>query len=305
MSKIVTLVLAALLVAPSTTSQQEVASSKVARKRGKIYKPQVDGLIGALRATARRGEAGAAAPGVLGSDVLTTAKILVAMGHCHRRYHVSDGPVVRPSLDYLMQNRRADGGFGAPATTRWVVDALKILNPDGYAEDIAACERMLAGKQLDALTFDARVDGLLQAVRADRFPQHMAAEESKRADSWIQAPSSLDRAQAADVLCALAACQRANRIMDQAGEQSVDAPWSASQARAFQWLFGQQKGGVFSVTMPIKDDKGETQMRSFPDPAFTGFGLMALQSKPRSKRTAAVLTRRIQARLSAAWHTWP
>ena len=62
MSKIVTLVLAALLVAPSTTSQQEVASSKVARKRGKIYKPQVDGLIGALRATARRGEAGAAAP---------------------------------------------------------------------------------------------------------------------------------------------------------------------------------------------------------------------------------------------------
>ena len=74
--------------------------------------------------------------------------------------------------------------------------------------------------------------------------------------------------------------------MDQAGEQSVDAPWSASQARAFQWLFGQQKGGVFSVTMPIKDDKGETQMRSFPDPAFTGFGLMALQSKPRSKRTA-------------------
>ncbi|MEC9046967.1 MAG: hypothetical protein VYA51_03065 [Planctomycetota bacterium] len=287
MSKIVTLVLAALLAAPSMTSQQEVASSKVARKRGKIYKPQVDGLIGALRATARRGEAGAAAPGVLGSDVLTTAKILVAMGHCHRRYHVSDGPVVRPSLDYLMQNRRADGGFGAPATTRWVVDALKILNPDGYAEDIAACERMLAGKQLDALTFDARVDGLLQAVRADRFPQHMATEESKRADSWIQAPSSLDRAQAADVLCALAACQRANRIMDQAGEQSVDAPWSASQGRAFQWLFEQQKGGVFSVTMPIKDDKGETQMRSFPDPALTGFGLMALQSKPRSKRTAA------------------
>lgn len=287
MSKTLTLVLAALLAAPTTISQQDDALTTVTRKRGKIYKQQVDGLIGALRATARRGAAGAPAAGVLGGDVLSTAKILVAMGHCHRRYHVSDGPVVRPSLDYLLQNRKADGGFGDPATTRWVVDAMKILNPDGYAEDIAACERLLAGKQLDALTFERRVIGVLQAVRTDRFPQHMAAAESKRADAWIQAPGTLDRAQAADVLCALAACQRANRIMDQAGDSGADAPWSTSQEKAFQWLFGQQKAGVFSVTMPVKDDKGETTMRSFPDPAFTGFGLMALQSKPKSKRTGA------------------
>ena len=137
--------LAALLAAPSTISQQVDDPVKVTRKRGKIYKRQVDGLIGALRTTARNGEASAPARGVLGSDVLSTAKILVAMGHCHRRYHVSDGPVVRPSLDYILQNRQADGGFGDADTTRWVVDAMKILNPDGYAEDILACERMSCG----------------------------------------------------------------------------------------------------------------------------------------------------------------
>ena len=95
------------------------------------------------------------------------------------------------------------------------------------------------------------------------------------------------RVAAADVMCALAACQRANRLLDKVDSQQESAPWSASQDKAFQWLFGQQKAGVFSVTMPVKDDAGETVMRSFPDPAFTGFGLMALQTKPAAKRTAA------------------
>ena len=147
MSMISSLVLVGLLLAPSSAAQQPDPSPAVTRKRGTIYKSQVDGLIGALRATSRRGEAGAAGDGVLGSDVLSTAKILVAMGHCHRRYHVSDGPVVRPSLDYLLKNRRSDGGFGDRTTTRWVVDAMKVPDPDGLAEDIAACERMLCGRK--------------------------------------------------------------------------------------------------------------------------------------------------------------
>ena len=287
MPKTLTVVLAALLAAPSTISQQFDDPVKVTRKRGKIYKRQVDGLIGALRTTARNGEASAPARGVLGSDVLSTAKILVAMGHCHRRYHVSDGPVVRPSLDYILQNRQADGGFGDADTTRWVVDAMKILNPDGYAEDILACERMFAGKQVDVVTFEDRVDDVLRRVRADFFPQHMANDAAKLADGWIRSPDTVDRAAAADVMCALASCQRANRLLDKAASAREDAPWSDSQDKAFQWLFGQQKDGVFSVTMPVKNDAGETEMRSFPDPAFTGFGLMALQTKPAGKRTAA------------------
>jgi squalene-hopene/tetraprenyl-beta-curcumene cyclase len=273
--------------AASGASGDDRVTAAAARKTGTIYKRQVDGLIAALRSTARRGEAGAPAAGVLGADVATTAKILVAMGHCHRRYHISDGPVVRPSLDYLLQNREADGGFGSAGTTCWVVDAMKALDPDGFAEDIRACERMLQGKPVDAVTFGARVDAVLAGVRADRFPQHMATEAAARADGWIAAPETLDRAAAADVLCALAACQRANRVMDAGGGAPADAPWTSSQQKAFAWLFSQQKGGVFSVTMPMKGDDGETVMRSFPDPAFTGFGLMALQSKPKGLRAAA------------------
>lgn len=281
------LVLVGLLLAPSSAAQQLDPPPAVTRKRGTIYKSQVDGLIGALRATARRGEAGAAGDGVLGSDLLSTAKILVAMGHCHRRYHVSDGPVVRPSLDYLLQNRRSDGGFGDATATRWVVDAMMVLDPDGLAEDIRACERLLEGSAAAPAAFEARVDAVLAGVRADRFPEGLAAAEAALADGWIRAPETLDRKAAADALCALVACQRANRLMDQGRQEPGDAPWSASQERAFAWLFGQQQEGVFSVTMPMKDDAGETVMRSFPDPAFTGFGLMALQSKPASKRTAA------------------
>ena len=44
---------------------------------------------------------------VMGSSTtpLDTAKILVAMANCHRRYHISDGPVVRPSVASLLQAR--------------------------------------------------------------------------------------------------------------------------------------------------------------------------------------------------------
>lgn len=285
MSKTSSLLLASMLLAPCAFAQQDHGAPP--RKKGTIYKHQVDGLIGALRSTARRGEASAAAEGVLGCDVLSTAKILVAMGHCHRRYHISDGPVVRPSLDYLLQNRRSNGGFGDAQTTRWVVDAMRILNPDGYAEDIRACERWLAGQDAKVASFEGMVHGLLEDVRADRYPEHMGSAAKKLADGWIAAPAGLDRKQAADALCKLAACQRANRLMDETVAQDVVATWSDSQQKAFAWLFTQQKGGVFSVTMPVKNDKGETVMRSFPDPAFTGFGLMALQSKPKAKRTAA------------------
>ena len=83
---------------------------------------------------------------------------------------------------------------------------------------------------------------VLQRVRADWFPQHMAGEEAKRADAWIKAPSTLNRAEAAEVLCALAACQRANRIMDKGDAPIAAARWSTSQVRAFQWLFSQQQG---------------------------------------------------------------
>lgn len=288
MSRVLSIVLGTLLLNPFTPAQHDGDVAAPKRKTGTIYKREVDGLVGVLRSTARQQIGAPAAPGVLGSDVLSTAKILTAMGRCHRRYHISDGPVVRPSLDYLMKSRAADGSFGDVAATTWVLDALAILNGDGYADEILAGRAWLANQDGMADTFDGHVQGLLESIRADRFPQHMAAEAAKQAESWQASPDTLDRAAAAAALVSLVACQEANLALDKMQAEQGDAGhWSTPQQKAFAWLFEQQKDGVFSVTMPVKNDNGEEVMRSFPDPALTGFGLMALQSKPMARRTAA------------------
>ena len=287
MFRVFSVVLSTLLLAPVTLAQHGSDGGAAQRQTGTIYKREVDGMIAAIRMTARQDVGKPAAPGVLGSDVLSTAKILAAMGHSHRRYHVSDGPVVRPSLDYLMKNRLADGSFGDAEATSWVLEAMQILNHDGYREEIRVGREWLQGKADGVVTFDALVSQLLQAVRADLFPEHMASDAARLPRKW-QATNTIDRNEAATALVKLVACQQANLKLDKmAAKQSHANTWSATQEKAFAWLFSQQKAGVFSVTMPMKDDKGEMVMRSFPDPALTGFGLLAMQTKPLAKRTAA------------------
>lgn len=258
---------AALLLLPALLSGQSSDAPK--RKTGAIYKNEVDGLIQALRDTARDGVAAPANAGVLGGDVLSTAKVLVAMGHCHRFYHVSDGPVVRPSLAYLLQSRRADGSFGDVAATAWTVEAFELMDEDRYREEVAVARAWLQRQGGEAPSFARLTQRVLEGVRADRFPQDMAAEAKQQADAWFADPAAIDRSAAADALLQLVACQAANRELDRT--QSGDAgatTWSDSQARAFAFLMQQQQDGVFAG-----------------DPAMTGFGLMALQSKPRSLRT--------------------
>ncbi|MGK0202578.1 MAG: squalene-hopene/tetraprenyl-beta-curcumene cyclase [Planctomycetota bacterium] len=292
MFRVFSVVLSTLLLTPVTLAQdgshgRGSDGGAQQRQTGAIYKREVDGMIAAIRQTARMNVGKPAAKGVLGSDVLSTAKILTAMGFSHRRYHVSDGPVVRPSLDYLMQNRKSDGSFGDAEATTWVLDALQILNGDGYGDEIRVGREWLAGKTDKVVTFDGVVSGLLQSVRADMFPEHMASGAARLPRKW-QASNSMDRNEAATALVKLVACQQANLKLDQmAAKQIQSDSWSATQEKAFAWLFAQQKLGVFSVTMPMKDDKGEMVMRSFPDPALTGFGLLAMQSKPINKRSAA------------------
>ena len=259
-------ILAALLLSPVLLGQSPDAPT---RKTGAVYKNEVDGLISALRDSARDGVAAPAKPGVLGSDVLSTAKILVAMGHCHRRYHVSDGPVVRPSLAYLLQSRRADGSFGDVAATAWTVEAFEMMNDDGYREEVAVARAWMQKRGGEAPSFARRLQGVLEGVRADRFPQDMAKDAAAQAKAWFAAPATLDRGAAADALLQLVACQAANRELDRTQQAGQDgAEWSDSQARAFAYLMQQQQRGVFAN-----------------DPAMTGFGLMALQSKPRGLRT--------------------
>jgi len=195
---------------------------------------------------------------------------------------------VRPSLDYLMQSRQADGSFGDATATAWVLEALSVLNGDGYQEEIRVGRKWLANQDEVSEGFDRCVQALLESVRADRFPAHMADADAQQVGAWQAAPDTLDRSAGAAALVNLVACQEANLALDQLVlQQGMATTWSDSQQKAFAWLFGQQQQGVFSVTMPIPNDKGEQVMRTFPDPALTGFGLMALQSKPMAMRTAA------------------
>jgi len=279
-------VVGVLALTPFLSSQHGAPDGAAARKSGTIFKSEVDGLVGVLRSTARRGVANPAKQDVLGSDVLSTAKILTAMGHCSRRYHISDGPVVRPSLDYLMASRKADGSFGDAAATEWVVDAMQVMNGSGYATEIQAAQKWLEQSGHKMTGFAERKQAVLAKVRADHFPQDIGATAAGQVRGMQYAAGQIDRAAAADVLLTLVACQAANKALDKvAAKQSKADVWTDAQQKAFSWLLEQQKDGVFSVSFPATNDKGETVMQSFPDPALTGFGLMALQGKPISKRS--------------------
>jgi len=59
------------------------------------------------------------------------------------------------------------------------------------------------------------------------------------------------------------------------------AAFPPSQQKAVDYLMSQQKDGVFSASY---------NGRQFPDPAITGFGLMALQTKPKELRSEAEKT---------------
>jgi squalene-hopene/tetraprenyl-beta-curcumene cyclase len=246
--------------------------SAAVRKKGTIYKDEVDTLVRVVRETAR-----AAHLSSLGGDsVVDTGKILTALGHCHRFYDRQSGPVVRGSLEFLIKNRKADGSFGDAAATAWAVDAFQAIDPDGYRDEVAQAQEWLEKHGGETPAFEQAVAAVIAQVRADVFPEHLAKDAAAKVPHWFEAPATLVRTEAADALVRLVACQVANRQLDQGGAQDAAATFSPAQQKAFAWLMTQQKDGVFSVTMRGK---------SFEDPGFTGFGLLALQTKPKAQRT--------------------
>ncbi|MFY9341770.1 MAG: prenyltransferase/squalene oxidase repeat-containing protein [Planctomycetota bacterium] len=271
--------LALLLFTPSLACAQ--GSNPSARKKGTIWKDEVDTLIDVLVDSERA----AKLPALGGDSALATAKILAAMAKCHRRYYwPGDVPAVTRSVDFLIRHRRQDGGFGDAETTAWVVDALSLLPLDAsaFGEEVAQARAFLTRQAAKVPVFQDRVQAVLDQVRADVFPQHLGKEAGGKVRPWLQSPQGLVRTEAAEALVQLVACQVANKALDRgrAGQDPKAAPavtWSPAQQKAYAWLLGQQKHGVFHFTMGDK---------SFPDPAFTGFGLFALQTKPKDKRTA-------------------
>lgn len=269
------------LLGQDTPKAASQPAAPAARKTGTIFKSEVDALIAALREVTRR-----AGTPALGATPLDTAKILVAMANCHRRYHISDGPVVRPSVASLLQARTASGSFGDAATTAWVVEALTAMDPDGYREEVAIARSWLA-RQGDAAAFGgfaAQVQQVLEAVRADHFPEHHGRAAAKAAaavrigadGSWPTDAGAVAREAAADVLLQLVACQVANKRLDDAQQAPAAVVWTPAQQKAHAWLMGQQRDGLFAV---------RTSAGLQPDPALTAFGLMSLQGKPKAQRT--------------------
>ncbi|MBL8755458.1 MAG: hypothetical protein JNK15_19315 [Planctomycetes bacterium] len=265
----------------ASQSPQGQGQSPPVRKKGTIWKEDVDTLVDVLTDKSRAQKA----PALGGDSALATAKILAAMAQCHRRYYwPGDVPAVTQSVEFLIRQRKQDGSFGDAETTAWVVDALTVLPLEAgtFGDEIAQARKFLDKQNPAVPTFAQQVAGVLDQVRADVFPQHLGKESAAKVKVWFKAADGLAYGEAADALVHLVACQVANKALDKAAagpkpDAGATAAYSPAQQKAFTWLLGQQKHGVFSVKM------GD---QTFPDPAFTGFGLYALQTKPRELRTA-------------------
>ncbi len=265
------------------TDQAPAAQGDAAspRTKGSIFRSDIDRLIAAI--AARTQEQGRAAP--YATSLLEAAQIVTAMGHCHRFYVAADNPRIRATIASLLHGRRDDGSFGetaalAPTTTAWVIDALSVLDADHYRDEIATAKAWLE-RQPPTKSWAASVQAMLDAVRGDVYPEHLAKPQKKFAGNADA--KTLDVSAATAALVHLTACQAANRELDAPTSLPDPAPvtFATAQQRAFAFLLSQQQDGVFSATYNGK---------SFPDPAFTGFGLLALQTKPAAQRTATEQT---------------
>lgn len=271
-----------ILLATLAISVSAAAAQKV------LFKDEIDGLVRSLRASAP-------ASGAYGDgSVLQTAQVLTAMGYCHRFYAVTDGPVVRNALNFLAKHRGADRlyheteGDDAVLTTRWVLDAMAVLGPREFQQDLLDGRRALRGLG-DSGTppFAQLLDDLRQQVKdpaklADAM-QHAGTESATRAAHGliVDAAGKPDHAASVAALLRLVACQvvaRGPATAAPAHPASPVATWTDAQQRGVDYLLTNQKAGVFQVPTP----KGP-----IADVGFTALCLAAVQTKPKARRTAA------------------
>ncbi|MCA8963354.1 MAG: hypothetical protein KDC48_00630 [Planctomycetes bacterium] len=252
--------LAALLclLAPLAAQQQAKAP-----KPGTIFRHDIDATIAALRVCIANEPSSS-----LANDVAGAGKVLTAMARCHRRYHIGDGPVVRPTVEFLRSQQRDDGSFGDATGTAWAISGLDAIGGASQRDATAPAGAWLSqhGGAQDPFV------AMVAAIRAEDAAEAGAAARDV-CRRWLSRPSAATRGEAVDALVQLVACQVATLPRDTADDNPA-ATFSAAQQRGVDWLMGRQQGGVFRA-------------RNEPSLPFTGFGLMALQSKPRASRTAA------------------
>lgn len=257
-----------------------------APRTGKVFKSQVDGLIRALHASARP-------DGSLGDGTCrATARALVYAGHCHRFYHVGDGPWLRRAVRSLFAHRRSDGSFAdgeedRVETTRWVLAALRVMDPEGHRDDIEEAAAFLrgTGARTDS-PFDERVAALRSRVAGAEdlvaAAREHAGEVARRAMAGPPRDPSgdLDVAATLDSLETLVAWQvvaRGGAQTHVSSRPSPSAVWTEVQQKGHAWLMEQQENGAFSF---------EIGGRKIADPGITSLGVAALQTKPLELRAA-------------------
>ena len=276
-SRVVIPVLLLLTAGPALA--QEAPKPPDRPKSRVLLKGEVDGLVRALRHSARP-------DGRLGDgSCLQTAMVLTAAGHCHRYYHAGDGPWIRKALSSLIVGRRGDGSFAdAPAgadaavTTRWVVAAIEVMDPQAYRGELEAGRGYLEG--IGAPTTDPMEQKIrAAATKAGQSDDVEAALKSQAQSAMKDMPppghGAPDPALVARVLVNVVSCQAAARPPAKA-EPPSSKPWLPSQHRGFSFLLTQQEDGVFSVAFGGK---------KYPDVGLTGIGLAALQTKPTALRS--------------------
>ena len=266
---------ACAMTGPAPQAQQMPQSASApqdpVRAKGTIWKGEVDGLIAHIAGLTA--QPGSAAP--YAQDPLAAARILCALGRCHRFYLSVDNPRIRATLVRLIAARNDDGSFGKDpaATTPWCVDALQIMDEDRYRDEIQTARAWQKQRKIgqDA-GWEQAVATVRRQLRKDLFPQDVgkAAAEAVRADL-----AGMDLAAATQTLVHLVACQQANRELDSAPSGQT-ATFSAAQEQAYQFLFLQLQDGKVLV--------GDGDQRT-ADPAITAFVLLALQTKPRALRS--------------------
>ncbi|MHC5063002.1 MAG: hypothetical protein ACYTG5_03390, partial [Planctomycetota bacterium] len=249
------------------------AQDQARKKYGTIFKSEVDGGIRSLMQAA--GEDGSLGNG----SCVQTAKVLTAMGYCHRFYAMSDTPKVRRAVTRLFNSRRSDGSFAdtdenAVLTTYWVVQALGQLAPEVHAQELTRARTWLKenaeGKADPWETLlENSVDEVLRAGGAVE-----AGKQSAEAASEVDTPVGV-RVQA---LLKTVSIQVVARRMDELLDVEDSSIWIPLQQRGFEFLLGQQVDGTFFAFTP---------QGKFPDTGLTGMGLAALQTKPAAKRSVA------------------
>ncbi len=241
--------------------------------QGTPFKREIDGLVRFFRDTAQKNHS------LADGSCLQTAMVLTAMGHCHRLYSLQDGPPVRNPANFMFANRQQDGSFVDPGgdaieTTRWVMDALRALEPDAFQQEIESGSKWLKARS-------KQTSGLAGIkVSSDQ----LADLARSVANGPVQgADGKPDLMATVTALVTLTKGQMTLRAGDKAGKATPPAPaWSDIQQKGFEFLLTQQEEGKFFMMQPIGEDK----FMKIHNLGLTGMGIASLQTKPTKLRTS-------------------